>query len=56
VGSIAGILVSVRGPKIDDPYTKAQGLDDRRLGDAMIDPAVDRLDLDAAGFGRVLHA
>jgi len=40
-------------PKIADPYTKQEMLDYWRFCDAMIDEAVDRLDLDApdCGFG-----
>jgi len=43
------------GPKIDDPYTKAQLLDYWRICDAMIDAAVDRLDLDAPESGFPWH-
>jgi len=40
-----------REPKIGEPYTKAEVLDYWRLLDAMIDAAVDALDLDAETCG-----
>jgi hypothetical protein len=43
------------GKKIDDPYTKAQMLDYWRLCDAMVDDAVNGLDLDAPGSGFSWH-
>jgi hypothetical protein len=43
------------GPAINDPYTKAQLLEYWRLCDAMVDPAVDRLDLDAPESGFPWH-
>jgi hypothetical protein len=38
-------------PKIGEPYTRAQILEYWRLCEAMIDPGVDRLDLDAPECG-----
>jgi hypothetical protein len=43
------------GPKTDDPYTNAQILDYWRVCDAMIDDAVDRLDLEAQTSGFPWH-
>ncbi len=40
-----------RPPRIAEPYTKMQVLDYFRLCDAMVDAAVDRLDLDAPTCG-----
>ncbi len=43
------------GPRIDDLHTKAQLLDYWRLCDAMIDDAVDRLDLEVPESGFPWH-
>jgi hypothetical protein len=40
-----------REPVIGEPYSKAQLLDYWRQCDEMVDPAVDRLDLDAPDSG-----